>query len=628
MLIQELRNRSHGIVAKVIVGMIVVVFALFGFGSITTFLVPVPKVASVNGDDIEEQEMLIAVERQRRIILANSQTRPEDIDDDQIRQTVLSDLIERKLLNQAADEFGLYLSDAKLDEDMLKTESFQIDGEFNADQFQLLIRSAGYTPLSYRELLRQESKSRQIAHGLASSEFVMPSEVDLVASLYQQLRNIAYLQLKVDDLKEDVNIDEQAVVDYYGAHASEFVNEERVDLEYVEIRKSDLADEVTYAESELRAYYDEETDNYVQPEERRAAHILIEVNDDVTDEQAKEKIDAIYQRITGGEDFATVAIETSEDTGSAESGGDLDYNAKGSFVEAFEDALYGLTLDQMTEPVRTEFGYHLIKLTGINEAVIPSFDELAEELDKDFRLLKAEELFVAKSSKLSELAYESPDLEGIASELELTVKTTGWVSHSTSEGLASNSQVLNVAFSEDLLKDGNNSDLIEVDPDYHVVVRVKDHKPSNVKEFSVVQEEIRELLVLDAARAQASLNMDEAVALLRTGSITRFVADEFGSQWVVLDGISRQQPNLDPKIVLEAYKLVRPAEGDKSVGGTILNNGDAVIVSVTAVIDKDASEVTEEEKKGLARMLASRKGGFAFGEFRYGLQENADIEKL
>jgi peptidyl-prolyl cis-trans isomerase D len=628
MLIQELRNRSHGIVAKVIVGMIVVVFALFGFGSITTFLVPVPKVASVNGDDIEEQEMLIAVERQRRIILANSQTRPEDIDDDQIRQTVLSDLIERKLLNQAADEFGLYLSDAKLDEDMLKTESFQIDGEFNADQFQLLIRSAGYTPLSYRELLRQESKSRQIAHGLASSEFVMPSEVDLVASLYQQLRNIAYLQLKVDDLKEDVNIDEQAVVDYYGAHASEFVNEERVDLEYVEIRKSDLADEVTYAESELRAYYDEETDNYVQPEERRAAHILIEVNDDVTDEQAKEKIDAIYQRITGGEDFATVAIETSEDTGSAESGGDLDYNAKGSFVEAFEDALYGLTLDQMTEPVRTEFGYHLIKLTGINEAVIPSFDELAEELDKDFRLLKAEELFVAKSSKLSELAYESPDLEGIASELGLTVKTTGWVSHSTSEGLASNSQVLNVAFSEDLLKDGNNSDLIEVDPDYHVVVRVKDHKPSNVKEFSVVQEEIRELLVLDAARAQASLNMDEAVALLRTGSITRFVADEFGSQWVVLDGISRQQPNLDPKIVLEAYKLVRPAEGDKSVGGTILNNGDAVIVSVTAVIDKDASEVTEEEKKGLARMLASRKGGFAFGEFRYGLQENADIEKL
>jgi len=628
MLIQEMRNRSHGIVAKVIVGMIVVVFALFGFGSITTFLVPVPKVASVNGDDIEEQEMLVAVERQRRIILANSQTRAEEIDDDQLRQSVLDDLIERKLLNQAADEFGLYFSDAKLDEDILKTQAFHIDGEFNADQFQLLIRSAGYTPLSYRDIIRQESKSRQIGHGLASSEFVTSSEIDLIAALSRQLRNIAYLQIKVEDLKQDVSIDGQAVADYYDSHASEFVNEEEIDLEYLEIRKSDLADEVEYAESELRAYYDETMDSYVQPEERRASHILIEVSDDVTGEQAKQRIDAVYQRIIEGEDFATVAMETSEDTGSAESGGDLDYNARGSFVEAFEEALYGLALNQVTEPLLTEFGYHLIKLTGLRESVIPSFDELAEELDKDFRLLKAEELFVAKSSNLSELAYESPDLDGIAEELGLSVKTTGWVSRSATEGLASNSQVMNVAFSDDLLKDGNNSDLIEVDPDYHVVVRVKDHKPSDRNELAGVQGEIREALMVDAARAQASAKMDQALELLRTGSITRFVADQFGGSWVVLDGISRQQPNLDPQIVREAFKLERPAEDDKSVGGTILSNGDAVIISVTSVIDKDASEVTEDEKKGLARMLASGKGSFTFSEFRLDLQENAEIENL
>jgi peptidyl-prolyl cis-trans isomerase D len=588
----------------------------------------VPKVATVNGDDVEEQEMLIAVERQRRIILANPQSRQEDIDDDQLRQMVLNDLIERKLLNQVADEFGLYFSDSKLDEDILNTPSFQIGGEFNADQFQLLIRSAGYTPLGYREIIREESMSGQIGHGLAASEFVTPSEVDRIASLSRQLRNVAYLRIKVDDLKPDVSIDAQAVVDYYESHVGEFVNEEEVDLEYLAIRKSDLTEEVVYAESELRAFYEEEMDNYVRPEERRAAHILIEVNDDVTEEQAKEQIDAIRKRIIAGEDFASVAREASEDTGSAEMGGDLGFNTRGAFVEPFEEALYGLTLNQMTEPVLTEFGYHLIKLTGLQEAIIPSFDELAEKLDKDFRLLKAEELFVAKSSKLSELAYETPDLEGIAIELDAVVESTGWVSRSASEGLASNAQVINAAFSDDLIRDGNNSDLIEIDTDYHVVVRVKDHKPSATKEFAVVQDEIREALVVEAAAAQVLEKTAEAVALLESGSIAAYVADQFGGSWVVLDRISRQQPNLDPQITLEAFRLARPVEGGKSIGATTLANGDAAIISVTKIIDQDASQLPESEKKQLTRMLATSKGGFAFNEFRSDLRASADIERL
>lgn len=628
MLIQEMRNRSHGIVTKVIVGMIIVVFALFGFGSITTFLVPVPKVATVNGDDIEEQEMLFAVERQRRIILSNSQSRPEDIDDDQLRQFVLNDLIDRKLLDQAANEFEMYFSDRKLDEDMLQTSSFQIGGEFNADQFRLLIRSAGYTPLSYRDTIRQESKNGQINHGLAASEFVTPSEVDLVASLSQQLRNIAYLPIKIEDVRQDIDIDEQAIVEYYDFHRSEFVTEEEINLEYLEIRKADLTEEVVYEQSELRSFFEEAMDGYVEPEERHAAHILIEANEEVTEAQAKEKIDAVYQRIVGGEDFAEIARETSEDPGSAELGGDLDYNPSGTFVAAFEEALDSLTIGQMSEPVLTEFGYHLIKLIGIKEAVVPTFDEAAEKLNKDYRLFKAEELFVAKSSKLSELAYESPDLEGIAIDLGLSIKTTGWVSRSAQEGFAANSQVMKAAFSEDLLKDGNNSDLIEISPDYHAVVRVKDHKPSEAKEYKVVQSEIRDRLVEEAARAKVIAKSEQAVALLQSGSITRYVADTVGSRWIVLDGISRQQRNLDQQITVAAFKLARPAESDKTVGSTILGNGDAVVISVTKVINKDANELPDAEKKQLSGLLAAGKGNFTYSEFRNGLKVSADIERF
>ncbi len=628
MLIQEMRNRSHGIVAKIIVGLIVVVFAMFGFGSITTFLVRVPKVATVNGDDITEQQMQIAVERQRRLLLANSQTSPEEIDDDQLRKTVLNDLIDRTLMNQAVSRMGLYFSDSKLDADMINTPSFQVDGKFDADRFQLLLRSAGYTPLTYRDVIRQESMSRQIGNGLAESEFVTPIEIDYVASLSQQLRNIAYLQIKLEDLKQVVVVDQQAVADYYDAHQNEFFTEEQVDLQYLEVRKEDLTDQVKVEPSDLHSYYEQEKDNYVQPGERRASHILIEVNDDTTTEQAKEKVDVAYNRIINGEDFAKVAEEVSEDPGSAEKGGDLGYNQQGTFVEAFEETLDGLTLNEISKPVLTEFGYHIIKLTGIKEPITPTFDELAERLEKDYRLLKAEELFVAKSSKLSELAYESPDLEGVAMEIDLPVKSTGWISRATTTGLAANSQVMNAAFSDDLLIDGNNSDLIEIDPDDHVVVRVKEHRAAVAKQFADVQAEIRSGLVVDAAREKAAAKAEEALDLLRGGSITRFVADQVGGSWVVRDSLSRQDPDVDPQIVLAAFKLARPAKDEKSLGSTVLDNGDSVVISVTKVIDKDVSDMPEEGKRSLARLLTTGKGNFTYAEFRKNLKETADIEKL
>jgi peptidyl-prolyl cis-trans isomerase D len=282
----------------------------------------------------------------------------------------------------------------------------------------------------------------------------------------------------------------------------------------------------------------------------------------------------------------------------------------------------------MTEPVLTEFGYHIIKLLEFKESVVPTFDELAEQLEVDYRLLKAEELFVAKSARLSELAYESQDLEGIALELDLSIQSAGWLSRDSTEGLAARSQVLNAAFSEDLLIDGNNSDLIEIDPDYHVVVRVNNHKESELKELDDVRSDIHFILKVEASREKAVELKEHALELLASGSITRYVADQVGGVWVVLDEISRQHPALNPLITREAFKLPRPADADKTVGWTILNNGDAVVITLTKINDKEVSDLGEEEMTALARMLANGKGNFVFNEFRNNLKADAEIDRL
>jgi peptidyl-prolyl cis-trans isomerase D len=608
------------------VAAIILVFALFGFGSITTFLVNIPEVATVNGEDITEQEMLIAVERNRQRILGNA-SQPLDIDDDELTRSTLNDLIERELLSQSADRLELFYSDERIDQDMLNTDAFQIDGKFDAERFQLTLRSAGYSPVNYKETIKSERMYEQVNRGLGASGFVTEAEVLTSARLAQQTRDIAFLKVEVDKIKADITVTDSQVEQYYAEHQQEFMTDETVNLHYVELLKSDLSDDVSYQEAELQSFYEEEKDRYSTQEERRLAHILIEINDVVSEQAAKDKIDGIRERITKGEPFADLAVELSEDTGSAAEGGDLGFNARGIFVTEFDEAAFSLSANQMSEPVLTEFGYHIIKLLEVREATIPEFDDIVDKLDKDLRFSKAEELFVEQSARLSEISYESADLQDPAAELGLSIQTTGHFGRSGGEGISANSQVVQAAFSEDLLLDNNNSDVIEIDPNHHVVVRIYQHEPSEVSQLSSVKEEIGDLLASNVARIQAKEQTDEMLTMLKGGSITKFVADQFGLEWSVHAAINRNQLGLDAQIVRGAFRLPRPAEGDKSLGTAWLGNGDSVVISVTKVADKEDNSLPAAEIRNLGRYLAIQQGQNDYMEFRQQLKEKAEITR-
>jgi len=627
MLIQRLRDGSDGILAKVIIGLIIIVFGLFGFGSITTFLAPVPKVATVNGEEVTQQAMEIAVERNRRLLQARGST-PDQINEDELRDNVLRNLISREILSQATDEFDLYYSDALLDGEIIASEVFKVGGVFDPDQFQNVIRSAGYTPLLYRDEMRTDSLFGQMLAGIGESAFVTEAESKRYSSLLSQTRDLAYLQVRVDGLIDEVSVSDEEISDYYADRSVDFVTEETVNLQYVELKHEQLAADLEVDEEALEQYYRDNQGDYSTEESRRVAHILIEASDDLSMEATQVKANEVYARIEQGEDFAVLAGDESDDVGSRDNGGDLGFNPQGTFFPEFEAAAYGLVVGEVSEPVETEIGYHIIKLLEIDEAVQPSLADVRDEVEQRYRMYVTEDEFVTRSSRLAEMLFEAIDLEAPAAKLGLEVISTGNLSRDSKNFLMANNSVATAAFSADVLIDGNNSDLLELTDSHHVGIRVEEYAPSVARSLAEVTEDIRYILQRGKAESLAEVRAAAIVEAINGGSLSQYVANEYGLEWNLAPSLSRFSRDVDPLVMREAFKLPRPADDKESLGIAILPNGDSLVLRVSEVINRPSTELAEAEIASFRESLASQLGSMDFQEFQDALTAEALIERV
>ena len=626
MSMQSLRDGSTGIASKILVGLIIIVFAMFGMGSITTFLAPTPKVAEVNGEDITQVEMETAVERSRRMMIAQD-IDPLSIDEDVLRDSVLKSLISRKLLSQLADDWNLVYPDALLDEEIRSTSAFQVGGLYNPEQFSLVVGSAGFSPQGYREELRKEKKLAQIATAIAGSGFLPNELVTRIGSISGQTRDVAYLLIEIETLSEQVETSDQELLVSYQESLQEYETEETVDIEYVELKKSDLLELVDASEQELLNYFEDTKEAYIRPEERRLAHIFKEYS---SNGDARAAVEKMYKQIIDGAEFDTLAKENSDDPLSAENGGDLGFSARGVFSSEsylqFEEVAFSLELNEISEPVETEFGFHLIKVLDIVPSVDPVFDQVKDSVVQSYRQDMSDEMFVARSSELSELAFESNDLQGPATALDLPIKTTGPVGYSATEGIAANPEIINMAFSEDILIEGNNSDVIEVNTDHHVVIRVKKYEPAEIRSFDEVINEVRGKFLREKSVKLAEDQAKEIIEMLEAGSLTRYVADQFDLSWTVVAAVKRMSLELDDEIREKAFALPRPIEGGKSLGYAFLDAGNVAVISVTNVANYPEAQVSGEEMASLSRALGSKQGSLDYNRLEGSLLADASVE--
>ena len=621
-MLQKIRDNLQGTIAKVIVGIIIVPFAVFGIEAF--FTGGEPKVATVGAEVITQRELDQAIELQRRRLVGSTEENvdPAELEDAKLRGPVLDSLIERKLLGQVASRSGFRVGDAMIDRIILDDQSFQDNGKFSQERFQGILASNGLTPSYYRNLLREELLINQVLGGVATSDFSTEAEIREVARITQQSVDVRYLTVPLESAGTPPDVPADRVAAYFESNKAEFRTPESVALDYIELRIEDLYQNVS--EEEAKAEYERRRADYKDAEERHAAHIMISSLDD---EKAKARLLELRGRIEKGEDFATVAREASEDVGSAQEGGDLGYSGGDAFPAEFEQALAALKPGEVSDPLRTDSGWHLVKLLDVRAKEAPSLAELRPAIEAELQKKASKPLFVEKSEQLADLTFNSEGLADAAKTLGLPVKQGPVMSRRGGEGVFSDSRVINAGFSEDVLKSGQNSEIIELEDGHAVVVRLREHQPERQQALTEVEAGIRTLLV-EAIRRERALEKAKAVlSELGSGISLDALAKRESLQWQVALQHRRGSPDL-PKELGDAVFTARSGAVASSGGTVVMPGGEVVVYQSSNFREGELTAIPAEQQLQLRSMLAQSRGAAAAAHYRQRLRALADVQLL
>ena len=625
-MLQDIRDNAQGTVAKVIVGLIVLTFALFGVDSILGGFGGEPEVAVVNGTDIKESEFLRAVDIKKRQILnqMGQNADPALIDDQLLKRSVLEGMIDQEILLQDAVEQGIYISDQSIDGLITGINQFHVDGKFDNDMFLASIRNFGMTTKSFKDSIKKEVLISQPRNAIVSSSFLLNDEFSRIVEIDRQTRSYSLAKFEQSTYLDAVSVTETEIQQYYEDNTDKFRTLESVDVEYIELDKNSLLNSVSVDEETLKSLYEDEVADFVSAEERNASHILIEINDDVTEEQAKTKIDEINALLSSGGDFEGLAKEYSDDMGSAKQGGSLGFSAKGAYLQEFEEALFALAEGDVSAPVQTEYGFHLIKLIEIQTQPTPGFDEMKYSLEADAKIEKAEALYVELAQKLADVSYASADLLEPSEELGLKIFAQENVSASTQSELFSNQKIQAALFSQDVLKDGNNSELIEISAEKSVVVRVAKHHPAAQKDLDIVRDEINSFLLAQKASEKARGLGEALIAELKQAN----TAQVSSVIWEDFTDIKRNDASQEAVLLKTVFSMPKPqGADDKPVAGLVVG-GDYFLIQLDAINVSSVSDIKDEERKAIVRVIGGGLGNAEYQLYQGSLKTSANIEKI
>lgn len=622
-MLQAFRDNLKGVMAIIIVGLMMIPFALFGVDSLFLQDSTAGKAAEVNGSPISEMELTRAVRIQKQQLLDRfGEQAPADlVSDEQLRGPVLARMINRELLRQSAEEGGMAISDETVNQLIISTPQFQQDGRFSADLYTQLLRNMGYTPASYKQLLIEDLLVNQHASGLGGSSFATESDIRTLTALTQQMRSFYYLTLPYESAVDQVTVTDEEVKSYYDENQPQFMAPERVSVEYIDLNLEDLAANASVDPEEVKAQYQQNVANFHATINRHAAHILIEDGDD-----AGQKVAEVQKRLDAGEDFAVVAGELSEDLGSKDLGGDVGMSDGSTFPEAFETALAELEVGEVSAPVQTDAGTHFIKLLDTEDTNPPSFEDAKKGIEENLARATAESTFVELLEALPDATYNAASLEAAAQSLGIEAKTSDLFDRNGGPGVLSNNQVLAAVFSDDVLNAGLASNVIDLSDNHVVVVKLKDHKLPAVKPLADIFDEVKSMLTKEKVEAILVDQAKELVAALENGQNLEALATEKGIDWQVKTDVQRNDRSLDPQFVNHMFALPKPQES-KPVNSTLtLANGDTVVAQLTVVKPGKLPDLDESQMTGIKQRLAQDIGSAEISTYQESLNTSADID--
>jgi peptidyl-prolyl cis-trans isomerase D len=583
-MLQSIHDKLKGWVAGVILGAVGLVFVFWG---INWTLAPPTYAAKVNGTEISTnavreryQQQLAQFQKQLGMPLTDSMR-------SEIKKRVLEDAVANEALLNRTDDLGYRVSDKELIEAMSQVPAFQVDGKFDMDHAVAMVRMQGRSMNDIEALFRRDIKLRQLDVALTTSSFATPTEVKEFRALTHQQRELAWVTLSAAKFGADANPDDAAVKSYYESHKSEYMTPETVDLKYIEVSLAQLAAKVTADDAQLKTYYDEQKaktpERFAQAEQRRIRHILLALNDPKDDAAVKTKAEGILKRAQGGEDFSKLAKEFSQDPGSAAQGGDLGWSESKVFVGPFAEAAFSMKEGEIRGPIKTQFGYHLLKLDGIRAPSVKSFEESKAELEPEYKRNEAETLFNNAQDQLADAALQSTsDIDVVARKAGLTVQDIPNYSRSSGGGaLGDVRAVTEAAFSQDVL-DGHLSATIEVEKGRGVVLHSADHKLPQQKPLETVRSDVVAAWKKQRGVELANLAAAEAVKKLNAGESWDLVAKGLGGSQQPAKFVARADQTVPMEIRQAAFNAPKPAQ--KPIYANVgLAQGDASVFALSAV---------------------------------------------
>ncbi len=625
-MLQFIRSRAQGVISWIIVGLIIIPFALWGINNYQNEVVV--SVATVNDVDITQREYQEEYHRERSRLQAMY---GEDFDisllgEQRIKREVLERLVETELLYQKGVEEGLGISDTQLGLAIKSIEAFKGDNGFDSEIYKRALAMQGMSPARFEPYYRRALVVDQLQAGIVNTAFVTANEIEDLAALSGQQRKLSYINISADQFMDKVTVDEAALKSHYDMNQQLYATPEKVSLQYVELTVDGIADSIEITDKEVKEAYEDRLAEFTEEEQRRASHILILVDDEVDDSAARKRATEILARIESGEDFAKLAKEFSQDPGSAELGGDLEFFGRGVMDESFEEVAFSLQKGEVSEPVRSSFGYHLIKLTDIKGGETKPLEAVKKQLKEEIILQKAHDLFLDQAELLANLTYENPDsLEVVTLEMGLPVRKTAMFSRGGGKGIAGNPKVDSAAFSEEVLDEKNNSEVIEISDDYLVVIRIDKHEDSSVLPFEEVKGIISNELRHSEALKLAKLEGEKLLAEIEAGADGRELAEKNGYEWKDEGFVSRDSQNVNRLILEQSFKAEKPLDDKKVVSGVELPGGGYAVIIVSAIKQGEIPERNSAEWQSAEQMQARMHGITALTGYIETLKSEADI---
>ena len=621
-MLQDIRDNSQGVIAKVIIGFIVAIFALFGVDSIVNGFITSPPVAEVNGEEITEAQLQVNTQNLLNSIGGSA----DSLDQGLLEQIALSQILEEVLLRQSAEKSAMAVSNDRIDRSIIENPNFQINGVFNADLAVRTMASQGFSIPIYRESLQQQMLLSQLANAYSSSAFVTNSELERIAGLSAQTRDFRYLSIPLGTRTLGSAISDAQIESYFDENQQDFTQPETVSVSYVMLDKNAISSEIELDEGVVEAQYETERSAFEGSAEKRASHILFEVGGDLSEDQALEMAATAKQRIDAGEEFEAVALEMSTDTASAEVGGDIGYTDGTAFPVALEEALEILSVDEVSAPVVSDFGVHIVKLTEDSINVFQGFEEVAERIERELKSSEVELIYAERLGDLSNLAFETGNLETISEELEMEVLISGNFSRSGGSGIFSNQALIAAAFSDEVLLEDNNSEVVELSPSQAVVLNVTLFNEAAVLPLEEIEPEIAVIIRTQMER-DAVQNLSERLltSIENDEPVDQLLADN-QIEWLTQDGANRAATNVNREILTQVFSMSLADTGTPVYDNLTLTNDTAVIVELTSINAGSIDSLADTDRENMVSSMISDLGNSDFQAYMSNLQDSADIE--